>query len=117
MRTLSPRGLKWLKLFHLFFAIAWIGSIIGMNVLRHTVTPEGAEEMYIVSLCIKILDDILIWVGVTGCLVTGIIYGIWTKWSFFKQRWITAKWILTAIMIISGTFLVGPGSAGKRPAD
>lgn len=118
MKTLSPHSLKWLKFFHLFFAITWIGSAIGMNVLRHAVTPSGAEEMYMLSLCIKILDDILIWVGVMGCLLTGLIYGIWTKWGFFKQRWITIKWILTAVMMISGTFLVGPAVQGNvQPLD
>lgn len=93
----------------LFFAIVWIGSAIGMNVLRHAVTTNGAEEMYMLSIYIKILDDTLIWSGVTGWLITGIVYGVCSKWGFFKQRWIIVKWIFTAIM--------RSGSARKCPAD
>ena len=31
-----------------------------------------------------------------------------TNWGFFRHRWITAKWVLTVLMVASGTFLMGP---------
>lgn len=84
-----------------------------MNLLKFFVHPEGAEQMYMLSIDIWTLDQLLIWVGVMGCLLTGLIYGIWTKWGFFKQCWLTWKWILTILMILLGTFVMGPAGDGN----
>lgn len=46
--------------------------------------------------------------GVIGCILTGIVYGVWTNFGFFKFHWITAKWILTIIVFCIGTFCMGP---------
>ena len=46
--------------------------------------------------------------GAVGCLLTGIVYGIFTHWGFFKHRWLTVKWTLTLFMILFGTFYMGP---------
>lgn len=105
--------MKWLKFFHIIFAITWIGCAIGMNLLKFCVQPQGADQMYMLSLDIWTLDQLLIWVGVMGCLLTGLIYGIFTKWGFFRQRWLTWKWILTVTMILLGTFLMGPAVEGN----
>ncbi len=116
MTKLSPKGLKWLKFFHVMAAVCWIGCSIGMNVLKHTVQPENPDQMYILSLAIKILDEVLIYVGTLGCLVTGIIYGACTKWGFFKYRWINVKWVLTFAMILFGTIFTGPAVTGNVQA-
>ena len=41
MKTLSPKGMKWLKFFHVLCAICWIGSAFGMNVLKHFIDGPG----------------------------------------------------------------------------
>ena len=46
--------------------------------------------------------------GAVGCLVTGIVYGIFTNWGFFKHKWLVLKWVLTIFMILFGTFYMGP---------
>ena len=69
--------------------------------------------MAILSLAIKILDDLLIFGGVLGILATAVIYGVWTKWGFFKQRWLTVKWIMTLVMILIGWIIMGPAVNGN----
>jgi hypothetical protein len=34
------------------------------------------------------------------CIIQGIIYGIFSKWGFFKFKWITIKWLSIPIVII-----------------
>lgn len=102
MKTANSVNLKWLKIFHLFAAILWIGCGIAMNLLRVTITPTTPEGMFTLSLAIKILDDLLIFGGVIGIILTAIVYGAWTKWGFFKQHWLTVKWILTIVMVLIG---------------
>ena len=117
MKTLSPKGMKWLKFFHVLCAICWIGSAFGMNVLKHFIDTTVPGGRYILSLAIKLLDDELIYIGVSGCLITGIIYGCCTKWGFFKHQWLTLKWILTFVMIVLGTFIIGPAVTGNVHPD
>ena len=72
--------------------------------------PEG---MFTLSLAIKILDDLLIFGGVIGIILTAIVYGAWTKWGFFKQHWLTVKWILTIVMVLIGWIIMGPAVKGN----
>lgn len=113
MKTLNPTGMKWLKTFHILFAILWIGCGVSMNFLRITISPSSPEGKYILSLSIKLLDDLLIYGGVLGIIITGLIYGIWTKWGFFRQRWLTVKWILTLVMVLIGWIVMGPAVTGN----
>ena len=106
-------GQKWLKTIHLLAAILWIGCGIAMNLLRVAITPTTPESMAMLSLAIKILDDLLIFGGVVGILVTAIIYGVWTKWGFFKQRWLIVKWIMTVVIILIGWIIMGPAVNGN----
>ena len=48
MKKLSTKGMKALKVIHLVCAIAWFGSAISMNLLRHLVEVKDAAGMYYV---------------------------------------------------------------------
>lgn len=109
MRTkISAKGMKALKVIHLICAIAWFGSAISMNLLRHLVEVEDAAGMYWMAEILEAIDMKILVPGAVGCLVTGIVYGAFTNWGFFKYRWLTVKWVLTIFMILFGTFYMGP---------
>lgn len=108
MKTLNVTGLKVLKVIHLACAIMWMGGAISMMILLLNMPEDNASEMHAFSMTLKLVDDYLIIIGANGCLLTGIIYGIFTKWGFFRHHWIIVKWILTLFMILSGTFIMGP---------
>ena len=46
MKNLSAKGMKALKVVHLVCAIAWFGSAISMNLLRHLVEVKDAAGMF-----------------------------------------------------------------------
>lgn len=113
MKTLGPKGLKYLKILHLLLAIMWIGGALAMSVLALTGKPETGDELYMFSRMLQIIDDYLIIPGAMGNILIGIVYGIWTKWGFFKYRWLTVKWILTIVQVLFGTFVLGPWINGN----
>jgi len=108
MKKLSSQGVKILKMFHLFFAILWIGGGLALVIIFFSVYPTTGDELYMKSRIIQIIDDFLIIPGAMASLLIGIIYGIWTNWGFFKHKWLTVKWIMTVAQILFGTFVLGP---------
>ncbi len=113
MKKLKGNGIKILKTIHLLFAFMWIGGALSMTLLLLTTAPQESYEMYMRSLSLMLVDDWLIIPGAMGCLFTGLVYGIWTHWGFFKHRWLSVKWVLTVAMILLGTFLMGPWVDGN----
>ena len=65
-------------------------------------------ELYGINVSMKFIDDFVIIPGAVGCFITGMLYSIFTKWGWFKQRWITIKWAINIFGILSGTFFLGP---------
>ena len=108
MTQLGSKGLKRLKMIHLFCAVMWIGGAVALCMVLFLTDPENGSEAHMRSLVLKVIDDFIIIPGAVGNLLAGVIYGVWTKWGFFKQRWLTAKWILTVAQVLFGTFVLGP---------
>ena len=100
--------MKALKVVHIVCAIVWFGSAVSMNLLRHLVGNLDAAGMYWMAEILEAIDMKILVPGAVGCLLTGIVYGLFTTWGFFKHRWLTVKWVLTLFMILFGTFYMGP---------
>ncbi len=107
MKKLKPNGVKLLKVFHILFAVMWICGAIALVLGQYIATPQTGDELYMKQRMLQIIDDWIIIPGANGCLLTGIIYGIWTNWGFFKHRWLTVKWIVTVAQVLFGTFFLG----------
>ena len=105
---LKANGLKALKVVHLICAIAWFGSAISMNLLRHLVDVNTPSGMFWMAEILEAIDMKILVPGAIGCLLTGFVYGVFTNWGFFKHRWLVVKWVLTMFMILFGTFYMGP---------
>jgi len=108
IKKLNPTGVKILKMFHLLFAIMWIGGALAMMSVIYLSDAQTSGEMYMRLRALQIIDDYLIVPGAMATLVVGIIYGIFTNWGFFKHRWLLVKWILTILQAGFGTFFLGP---------
>lgn len=109
MYKLKKNGLKWLKIVHLFAACCWIGGAMALTTLNLCQPQAKSQEMlHGMNHAAHLVD---VWViiipGANGCLLTGLIYGLFTNWGFFKHRWMTMKWILTILAMLSGTFMLG----------
>lgn len=108
MKKMPPKGQRWLKIIHLTLAAIWLSSGFALVLLALFLTPEKGNAIYGTTLAMKFIDDFLIIPAANGCLLTGLIYGIWTHWGFFKHRWVILKWIITLYGIIVGTIWLGP---------
>ena len=111
MKKLGPAGRNWLKGIHLTFVCTWIGAAASMllvtSVFRASPPTEG-ESLFAVNSAIKLIDDFIVIPSALGCLLSGLVYSLFTNWGFFRHHWVTVKWVVTLATIIFGTFWLGP---------
>lgn len=107
MKILSPKGMKTLKVFHLIFIMMWTVGVIMMGLLYWRPSSSTLEFLYNQTTALFI-DYTLVIPGAILAVITGIIYGLKTKWGFFKYRWLTVKWIAGIAIIVIGTFGLHP---------
>lgn len=107
MKKLGATGLKILKISHLLFAVMWIGGVMALVSLQLGATPDTKEMMYMSAVAHLIVDEFFLIPGGVGIVITATIYGMFTGWGFFKQRWLTVKWILTVLLVIIGAGYMG----------
>jgi uncharacterized membrane protein len=110
LKKLKKNGLKWLKGFHLISVACWIGggvALVLLYFLKGDVSDGGV--LFGINKSIHHVDMLLIVIpGALGCLITGLVYSIFSNWGFFKHNWIIFKWIITVSAILFGTFFLGP---------
>lgn len=107
MKNLSANQQKWLKAIHLFFACLWVGGAFSITLMGFLLKAKDGGELYGQNFAKLIIDYFVIIPGAMGCLATGILYAVFTRWGWFKHTWIIAKWCITAFGIIFGTFWLG----------
>lgn len=107
---LSAKGQKILKAVHILTAVCWVGGALSLFALNHfTGDFAFGEYAYGLNFAKHVIDvAIVIIPGAIGCLLTGLCYSLFTPWGFFKHGFITAKWVLTLALILTGTFYLGP---------
>ncbi|MDE5916062.1 MAG: hypothetical protein K2G71_05765 [Duncaniella sp.] len=107
MKTLSPKGMKTLKTVHLILIMMWTTGVATMCMLYWKPASSGLDFLYNQKYAMFI-DYTLVIPGALLTVVTGIVYGTFTKWGFFKFRWLTVKWIVGILVILIGTFGLHP---------
>lgn len=112
MRKLGPKGQRWVKGFHGVFACMWVGAAIILVIKQFFVRVEDGGELYGLLATMEFIDNFIIIPGAVGVLLTGVIYSVWTNWGWFKQRWITVKWVICLYGIVFGTYPLGPWMSG-----
>jgi len=110
MKKMGKNGLRWLKGFHMIAVSCWIGGAVALTLLfflKNNVSDDGV--LYGINQSIHHVDMVVVVIpGAFGCLLTGLIYGIFSNWGFFKHNWMIFKWIVTVVAILFGTFYLGP---------
>lgn len=115
MPLLGYRGKNWLKIFHLVFAILWVGGGLTLVLMQATLKATSGGELYGLLRAAKFVDDFIIIPGAVGSLLTGLLYSVFTNWGFFKHHWITVKWVINIGGVIFGTFWLGEWLNGMPP--
>lgn len=106
MKKMGTVGLKWLKISHLVLVVLMLGGIISSLALRLTLKLTTFDEVYLTYKMLYNISDYVIRYGAVGLFITGIVYGVWTNWGWFKHRWITVKWIVFVLQTIFGVFFI-----------
>jgi len=105
---LKPQAVKILKMAHLLFGFGWTIGATALCLLIFIACPQSGDELYMQFRILQLIDYYFVIVGAVGCLLTGLIYSVWTNWGFFKHHWITVKWVLIILQTLVGTFVLGP---------
>ena len=92
----------------------WIGgglALILLYFLKNGVTDGGV--LYGINQSTHHVDwAVVIIPGAFGCLITGLLFSVFSNWGFFKHPWITFKWIVTVLAILFGSYFLGPWETG-----
>lgn len=109
MKTLNRSQQNLLKTFHLIASSIWMVCVITMTLLPYIAKDiTNGDELYMYNLIYHFIDIYIVTPAAIVTLITGLIYSIYTKWGFFKHGWLIYKWIVTFVVIIAGTFYLGP---------
>lgn len=106
MKQMSGKGLKFLKVLHVFFVVVLFGGILGSLVLSMNIDFTEYNEAYFGYKSLFILSSKMILHGTILTIIIGCMYGLFTKWGFIKHKWIMIKWILFIIQIVIGLFII-----------
>jgi len=109
MQKLTISHQKLLKAIHLISVSLWLSSVVTLMLLpiiSKKVTLGG--EIYMYNLAYHFIDMFILTPAALLTFLTGLIYSLFTKWGFFRHGWIIYKWIVTLVIIITGTFYLGP---------
>lgn len=107
MKRFGTTGMKTLKIFHLLFAVMWIGGVMALVSLQLGSSPDTEQMMYMAAVDHLIVDEFFLIPGGIGIVVTAILYGTFTGWGFFRQRWLAVKWVLTVLLVLIGAGYMG----------
>lgn len=106
MKKIGPTGQKWLKSFHILFGCTWAACGLSLTMMSLFMQPTDGMELYGLDRSRMFIDDFLVAPAATCCLLTGVIYSLFTNWGWFKHRWITVKWCINLFGVVFGTFLL-----------
>ncbi len=104
MKKIGVSGQKWLKSFHIMFGCAWASCGVSLTLMSIFMHPTDGHQLHGFDVARKFIDDVLVAPAATGCLLTGLLYSLFTNWGWFKHRWITVKWCINIFGVIFGTF-------------
>ena len=109
MKKLTVSQQKILKTIHLISVSLWLSSVVILMLLpiiSRNITL--GDELYMYNLAYHFIDMFILTPAAIFTLLTGLIYSLFTKWGFFRHGWIVYKWAATLLIIITGTFYLGP---------
>ena len=110
MYRFQAKGQKILKGLHLCAVGFWIGggtTLCLLSLAKYLGWITG-DAIYGADLAAHITDQwVVVILGVGLSLITGLLYGLFTGWGFFRHRWIMLKWLIVFLCIGFGIWLGG----------
>lgn len=99
---------KILKIIHIIVMSLWFSSVVSLFAIMLTLPSiTDVKVLGYAYRILEIIDFIILSPAAALTLVTGLIYIIFTKWKW-TQTWLILKLIITVVIILVGTFWLGP---------
>ncbi|MBP1628682.1 MAG: hypothetical protein H6Q00_3157 [Holophagaceae bacterium] len=109
MKRLSPGGQKVLKSVHLVCSGVWLSSVLMLLLLPLLQAPATSDEGLRMFIRVYHFIDLKVLTpAAVLTLLTGLAYSLFTNWGFAKHGWIVFKWVVTLVIVLWGTFHLGP---------
>ncbi len=109
MKNLSEKSEKFLKSIHLLSMSIWTTSLLIMFIIGIILPNAETNEAFYFGHHINYIIDFMITTpAALLTFLTGLVYGIFTKWKVSKNTWLKYKVAITLLLIILGTFWLGP---------
>jgi hypothetical protein len=87
----------------------WLTGVLLLALLPTLVQPTASDEAIRMFTRIYHFVDIRVLTpAATLTFLTGLAYSTFTNWGFAKHGWILLKWAVTLLLVIWGTFHLGP---------
>jgi len=117
MKTMSEKNEKILKIIHLVAMSIWFSSLVIMFVIALTIPNlKSSEAFYYAHKINYLIDFQILTPAAILTFLTGLIYGIFTKWKVKENKWLKIKVVITVALIVVGTFWLGPTLKGMTLA-
>jgi len=109
MKKLTRFQQNLFKTLHLISASIWLTGVITLALMPFiSVNIKSGDELYMYNLVYHFIDIKILSPAAICTLITGLIFSIFANWGFFKHGWLIYKWVITVLIILAGTFYLGP---------
>lgn len=109
MKKMTEKNEKILKVIHLLFMSVWTTTLFVMFIIGILLPNATTDEAFYFGHYINYVIDFMITTpAALMTFLTGLVYGVFTKWSVPKSKWLKYKVIITILLIVLGTFWLGP---------
>jgi uncharacterized membrane protein len=100
MTKIGRKGRLWLRSFHIFFMVLWIGAVVSQMVIllfSGSAKSDGALQAF--NAVPQILN-IVTAPGGLGIIITGVLLAWLTPWGFFKHKWIIYTMVVVVLDLV-----------------
>lgn len=109
MKPINRSQQNLLKVLHIISASVWLTGVVILALMPFISKKITlGDELYMYNLIYHFIDIKVLTPAAIFTLITGLIFSVFTKWGFFKHGWLIYKWGITAVIILTGTFYLGP---------
>ncbi len=100
---------KVLKIIHIAAMSIWFSSLLIMSVITLTIDEITSSEAFkYAHEIVFVIDMYILTPAAIITLLTGIIYGVFTKWKVKDNLWLKLKGLISIVLILIGTFYLAP---------
>ncbi len=93
--------MQWMRVLHVLSTSIWLGSVVcilGLAVICFFQLNE--RDFLIIAPLVPQLYKTVVMPIALFTIIQGIIYGLFSNWSFFKYKWLLLKWIFILLIAL-----------------